>query len=134
MRLQKIVFFKNGREFRLLLSVGCHPFTTVLTSKRTKARPGRRGAALGKRMLNHSALEAVCVATYAEDYLDFVENFANVVQPGISSIRRLDAQYFGKIRCPPSSHVQGEMRNSHVGKTGVEVEGPSVFWTPIRHF
>lgn len=41
-------------------------------------------------MLNHPSLEAACVATYVEDYLDALESTANAMQPHISMIRRAD--------------------------------------------
>lgn len=39
------------------------------------------------------ALEAVCVATYAEDYLEAIESSPGFIQPHVSAIRNLDIQY-----------------------------------------
>ena len=47
------------------------------------------------KMLHNPALEASCVTTYVEDYLDALDNLPNLIQPFVSKIKELDLGYVG---------------------------------------
>ena len=46
-------------------------------------------------MLNQAAVEALCSATYLENYLDCMENLPDDLQRVVSNLRELDAQTKG---------------------------------------
>ncbi len=47
-------------------------------------------------MLNQAAVEALCSATYLENYLDCMENLPDDLQRSVSQLRELDAETSGK--------------------------------------
>lgn len=54
---------------------------------------------LGDRMmsmLNQAAVEALCSATYLENYLDCMENLPDDLQRVVSQLRELDSQTHGQ--------------------------------------
>lgn len=46
-------------------------------------------------MLNQAAVEALCSATYLENYLDTMENLPNDLQRVVTQMRELDIQCRG---------------------------------------
>ena len=48
-------------------------------------------------MLNQAAVEALCSATYLENYLDSMDNLPDDLQRSVSSLRELDSQTTGQI-------------------------------------
>ena len=46
-------------------------------------------------MLNQAAVEALCSATYLENYLDCMDNLPDDLQRSVSSLRELDSQTTG---------------------------------------
>ena len=53
-------------------------------------------------MLNHAAVEALCSATYLENYLECMENLPDDLQRVVSQLRELDSTTNGKSKaCLP---------------------------------
>lgn len=50
-------------------------------------------------MLNQAAVEALCSATYLENYLDCMENLPDDLQRVVSQLREFDNQTNGEIYC-----------------------------------
>ena len=48
-------------------------------------------------MLNQAAVEALCSATYLENYLDCMDNLPDDLQRSVSSLRELDSQTTGRF-------------------------------------
>lgn len=48
-------------------------------------------------MLNQAAVEALCSATYLENYLDCMENLPDDLQRVVSQLRELDSQTHGEV-------------------------------------
>ena len=48
-------------------------------------------------MLNQAAVEALCSATYLENYLDCMDNLPDDLQWSVSSLRELDSQTTGRF-------------------------------------
>lgn len=49
-------------------------------------------------MLNQAAVEALCSATYLQNYLDIMDNLPDDLQRKITQLRELDSQCKGSIR------------------------------------
>ena len=47
-------------------------------------------------VLNHAAVEALCSATYLENYLDCMENLPDDLQRVVTQLRELDSSTNGK--------------------------------------
>ena len=47
-------------------------------------------------MLNQAAVEALCSATYLENYLDCMENLPDDLQRSVSQLRELDSHTNGE--------------------------------------
>lgn len=50
-------------------------------------------------MLNQAAVEALCSATYLENYLDAMENLPDDLQRVVTQLRELDIQCKGRVYC-----------------------------------
>ena len=48
-------------------------------------------------MLNQAAVEALCSATYLENYLDCMDNLPDDLQRSVSLLRELDSQTGGNL-------------------------------------
>ena len=49
-------------------------------------------------ILNHAAVEALCSATYLENYLETMENLPDDLQRVVSQLRELDIKCRGKTQ------------------------------------
>jgi len=79
-------------------------------------------------MFSQSGVDALCSATYLQDFLDCVESLPDEIQRHVSEIRRLDSDYFdgvNQIRQLKENLVRYKTRPTEVQMNGTNEEGPS---------
>ena len=59
-------------------------------------------------LLNQAAVEALCSATYLENYLDCVENMPDDLQRSVSEMRELDLQCNGALKLNACCVIRSE--------------------------